>query len=219
MRGKIDAVSLPATSSLNSGTTSGVNLFKPLFLFFYLGFIVPLLKIDFEFPHVMYQGLTIYLLISDWLAWRRVNLPSFQGSMRPVALMFMAVGFCTNFVIGALAYFILRKFIPKMRRVDSATVAAYYGSDSAGTFVTCLGVLAAASINYAPYMPVMLAIMEIPGCLVGLWLRIGSPALGNGCPGKYAGRGRLQSSGRFSVGGRNRRRRGSRAQVIRAEGH
>jgi hypothetical protein len=70
-----------------------------------------------------------------------------------------------------------------MRRVDKATVAGYYGSDSAGTFVTCLGVLTTAGIHYAAYMPVMLAVMEIPGCLVALFLvsrlrRQGMDALG-----------------------------------------
>ena len=40
------------------------NLFKPLLLFFYMGFLVPILRVEFEFPHMIYQGLTIYLLIS-----------------------------------------------------------------------------------------------------------------------------------------------------------
>ena len=40
------------------------NLFKPLLLFFYLGFLVPILKVEFEFPYVIYQGLTIYLLLA-----------------------------------------------------------------------------------------------------------------------------------------------------------
>jgi uncharacterized protein len=71
-----------------------------------------------------------------------------------------------------------------MRRIDRATVAGYYGSDSAGTFVTCLGVLATARITYAAYMPVLLAVMEIPGCLVALllvsWFRSrGMDSLGN----------------------------------------
>ena len=145
------------------------NLFKPLLLFFYLGFSVPLLKVAFEFPHVIYQGLTIYLLVS--IGWKGgEELAELSGAVLGQALMFMLVGFCTNFVLGLLAYGILRRFIPTLRRVDAATVAAYYGSDSAGTFVTCVGVLTAASISYAAYMPVMLAIMEIPGCLVGLFL-------------------------------------------------
>ena len=71
-----------------------------------------------------------------------------------------------------------------MRRIDKATVAGYYGSDSAGTFVTCLGVLATVGIAYDAYMPVMLAVMEIPGCLVALYLvsrlrHKGMDALGN----------------------------------------
>lgn len=159
------------------------NLFKPLLLFFYMGFSVPLLKIAFEFPHVVYQGLTIYLLVS--IGWHGgEELAELSGQVLRQALMFIVLGFCTNFVIGVLAYGILRKFIPKMRRVDAATIGGYYGSDSAGTFVTCLGVLAAANIKYAAYMPVMLAVMEIPGCLVGLFLvsrlrRTGMDALGN----------------------------------------
>ena len=40
------------------------NLFKPLLLFFYLGFLVRSCRVDFEFPYVIYQGLTIYLLIA-----------------------------------------------------------------------------------------------------------------------------------------------------------
>ena len=81
----------------------------------------------------------------------------------------MVTGFILNFFIGILAYLALHAFT-RLRRVDKATVAGYYGSDSAGTFVTCLGVLATAKIAYDAYMPVMLAIMEIPGCLVALYL-------------------------------------------------
>jgi hypothetical protein len=158
------------------------NLFKPLLLFFYMGFVVPLLGIAFEFPHVIYQGLTIYLLVA--IGWHGgEELADLTGAMLQQALMFMVLGFATNFFIGIFAYGILRVWT-KLRRVDAATVAAYYGSDSAGTFVTCVGVLTAANIAYAAYMPVMLAVMEIPGCLVGLFIvsqlrRQGMDPLGN----------------------------------------
>jgi hypothetical protein len=164
------------------------NLFKPLLLFFYMGFLVPILQVEFEFPHIIYQGLTIYLLVS--IGWHGgEELAKLDTTILTQALKFMSVGFVTNFVIGIIAYFLLRSFT-KLRKVDAATVAGYYGSDSAGTFATCMGVLngliAAQQLEYRPaaYMPVMLAVMEIPGCLVALYLvsrlrHAGMDALGN----------------------------------------
>lgn len=164
------------------------NLFKPLLLFFYLGFAIALLKIAFEFPQPVYQGLTIYLLLA--IGWNGgEELAALSGGTMAQAVSFMVIGFITNAVVTVAAYFILRAIIPKMRRIDSATVAAFYGSDSAGTFVTCLGVLQAAHIAFAAYMPVMLAVMEIPGCLVGLYivskLRKGYMDAHGNMPGEY----------------------------------
>lgn len=145
------------------------NMFKPLLLFFYAGFLIPLLKVEFEYPKALYQGLTIVLLLG--IGWHGgEELSHLQtGSELAYALGFMFVGFCTNTLIGVLAYMALR-MMTRLRKVDAATVAGYYGSDSAGTFVTCVGFLATLQVAYAPYMPVMLALMEIPGCLVALVL-------------------------------------------------
>ena len=143
------------------------NLFKPLLLFFYLGFLVPLLKVPFEFPYAVYKGLIIYLLLS--IGWHGgEELASLSAADLGRASGFMALGFVTNLLIGIAAYCVLR--FTNIRQIDAAAVAGYYGSDSAGTFVTCLGVLTASNIAYAAYMPVMLAVMEIPGCLVALAL-------------------------------------------------
>ncbi len=143
------------------------NLFKPLLLFFYLGFLVPLLKVPFEFPYAIYKGLIIYLLIS--IGWHGgEELASLSAADFGRASGFMIVGFITNLVIGIISYAALRQ--TNIRQIDAAAVAGYYGSDSAGTFVTCLGVLTASNIAFAAYMPVLLAVMEIPGCLVALAL-------------------------------------------------
>ncbi|MEZ4453204.1 MAG: sodium-dependent bicarbonate transport family permease [Nannocystaceae bacterium] len=144
------------------------NLFKPLLLFFYLGFAIPLLKVPFEFPKQIYQGLTLYLLVA--IGWHGgEELASLSAGELSQAVGFMGVGFVTNLCIGLLAHFILSRFT-KLRKIDAAAIAGYYGSDSAGTFVTALGVLTAANIAFSAYMPVMLAVMEIPGCLVALLL-------------------------------------------------
>jgi hypothetical protein len=144
------------------------NLFKPLLLFFYLGFLFVLMGVKLEFPALIYQGLTIYLLIA--IGWHGgEELAQLPARTLGGAIGFMVLGFFVNFAIGTFAYFLLTAFT-NLRKVDRATVAGYYGSDSAGTFVTCVGVLTATHIAYEAYMPVMLAVMEIPGCLVALFL-------------------------------------------------
>jgi uncharacterized protein len=144
------------------------NLFKPLLLFFYFGFLLRMLKVDFEFPYVIYQGLTMYLLVA--IGWHGgEELAEIKTSSVGHILGFMVTGFVLNFVIGVLAYLLLSR-LTSLRRVDKATVAGYYGSDSAGTFATCVAVLAGVGLVFDAYMPVMLAVMEIPGCLVALYL-------------------------------------------------
>ncbi|GAB1813033.1 sodium-dependent bicarbonate transport family permease [Mycobacterium sp. MUNTM1] len=144
------------------------NLFKPLLLFFYFGFLIPILKVRFEIPYVVYQGLTMYLLIA--IGWHGgEELAEINPASIASIVGFMVVGFLLNFAIGLLAYFLITH-LARLRQIDRATVAGYYGSDSAGTFATCVAVLTSVAIAFDAYMPVMLAIMEIPGCLVALYL-------------------------------------------------
>lgn len=144
------------------------NLFKPILLFFYLGFLIPILKVPLEFPPALYKALTIYLLIA--IGWHGgEELAELTPDNLSDAVGFMLIGFTSNFIIGVAAYYALRN-MTRLRKIDAATVAGYYGSDSAGTYVTAVGVLVTANIAYAAYMPVMLAVMEIPGCLVALYL-------------------------------------------------
>src|SRR5436190_12450523 len=123
------------------------NLFKPLLLFFYAGFLIPIFKVKFEFPKAIYQGLTIYLLLS--IGWHGgEELASLSAGELRQALGFMLIGLISNTIIGFFAYFLLKNFT-KLRMIDAATVAGYYGSDSAGTFLTAVGVLVASGIKYA----------------------------------------------------------------------
>lgn len=158
------------------------NLFKPLLLFFYLGFLIPILKVPFEFPKPLYKSLVLYLLLA--IGWHGgEELAQLSSAQLGEAGGLMVIGFFTNIIIGLCVYKLLCAST-QLRRIDAATVAGYYGSDSAGTFVTCIGVLSGLNIAYAAYMPVMLAVMEIPGCLVALLLvsrlrRQGLDAQGN----------------------------------------
>lgn len=143
------------------------KLFQPLLLFFYAGFLIPLLKVPYKFPKQIYQGIVLYLLVA--IGWHGgEELAGMSGNGFVEALGFAVIGFCANVFIGITAYGLLRK-MTRMRRVDCATVGGYYGSDSAGTFLTCVGVLMVMGFKEMGYMPVLLAVMETPGCLVCLY--------------------------------------------------
>jgi len=144
------------------------NLFKPLLLFFYFGFLIPILKVRFEFPHVIYQALTMYLLVA--IGWQGgEQLAAIKPAHIGAIAGFMVLGFVVNVAIGAVTYLALG-WLSAVRRVDRAMVAGYYSSDSAGTFATCVAVLTSLGMVFDAYMPVMLAVMEIPGCLIALYL-------------------------------------------------
>lgn len=145
------------------------NLINPLLLFFFAGFSIPILKVEFEFPKALFQSLTIVLLLS--IGWHGgEQLAELEGGSDILfAVGFIILGFVTNIVIGMIAYVLLRA-TTRLRKIDAATTAGYYGSDSAGTFVTALGVLTTLNIASAPFMPVLVAVMEIPGCLLALMI-------------------------------------------------
>src|SRR5207237_3394236 len=82
------------------------NLFKPLLLFFYMGFLIPILRVPFEFPKVVYQAITIFLLIA--IGWHGgEELAALKRHEFMQAGGFMVIGFLTNAGIGFLAYVIL----------------------------------------------------------------------------------------------------------------
>lgn len=177
------------------------NLFKPLLLFFYFGFLIPIFKVRFEFPYVLYQGLTLYLLLA--IGWHGgEELAKIKPSNVGAIVGFMVVGFALNFVIGTLAYFLLSK-LTAMRRVDRATVAGYYGSDSAGTFATCVAVLTSVGMAFDAYMPVMLAVMEIPAAWWRCICAAAAPRDERG--GVHGRRARLHHSGDDRSGARHAR--------------
>jgi uncharacterized protein len=184
------------------------NLFKPLLLFFYLGFLIPILKVQFEFPYVIYQGVTMYLLLA--IGWHGgEELATIHIANVGSIVGFIILGFLLNFLIGFLAYVLLTR-MTKMRRIDRATVAGYYGSDSAGTFATCVGVLATVGMAFNGFMSVLLAVMEMPGCLVALVLAArlrhkGMDPLGN-MPGEHG----YEQPARVGPGAASRPARGQR---------
>lgn len=141
------------------------NMLIPAILFFALGFAAQLIRSDLKFPPDLAKALSIYLLVGIGLhggiELARINVASAVGAV----LAALGLGFG----LPIIAYLILARVL-RVDRLNSAAIAAHYGSVSAGTFVTAIAFLDALKIPYESYPVIMLAIMESPAIIIGLLL-------------------------------------------------
>ncbi len=133
--------------------------------FFLLGAIAKLLKAPISMPEGLYKSLTLFLLIAIGL----------KGGMALAAyadinLLWQSLAILAFGALLPLIAYPLLKFVGGLGRVDAASVAAHYGSVSVATFAVALAVLEAQEINYEPYFPLFVALLEVPAIAVGIWL-------------------------------------------------
>lgn len=139
----------------------------PVVLFFIFGLAAGLLKSDLKLPPALYETLSIVLLLAIGLH-GGVELAE-QASL---ALLGQAgLVLLLGVLMPLLAFPALR--LLGFRRPDAASMAAHYGSVSAGTFAVVLAFLVARGVEFESYMPLFVAILEIPAILVGIVLAKG----------------------------------------------
>lgn len=140
-------------------------MLDPVVLFFVLGVAARLAKSDLRLPEALYEALAIYLLLAIGLKGgvELARQPSL--SVLPHALAAIALGAA----IPLLLYPVLRA-LGRLSTADSAAIAAHYGSVSVVTFAVASSVLLQAGIASEPHMPLIVALMEAPGIIVGIVL-------------------------------------------------
>ncbi len=89
----------------------------------------------------------------------------FTADLLAAALAGLALSVCIPLVM----FFVLRGF-GRLDPVNAAAVAAHYGSVSVVTFVTGAEFLTTNGMGAAGYMVAVLALMETPAIIVGLFL-------------------------------------------------
>ena len=141
------------------------NLLSPAVLFFALGLIAALMKSDLKFPEPLYVALTIYLLVAIGFKGGVAIAEAGLAKVWLPALAALALGA----LIPLWTYPLLR-FGGKFSAVDSAAIAAHYGSVSAVTFIAATNYLKAVNQPYESYATAFLAVMESPAILVGVVL-------------------------------------------------
>jgi hypothetical protein len=148
-------------------------LLSPVILFFVLGAAAAFARSDLSIPEAMAKGMSLYLMAAIGLkGGMQVAESGFTPDMASAAL----AGLALSFLIPLPAFFALRR-LGRLDTVNAAAVAAHYGSVSVVTFVTGAEVLTSGGLPPAGYMVAVLALMETPAIVVGLWLaRRGSGA-------------------------------------------
>ncbi len=139
----------------------------PVVLFFVFGLLAGLVKSELKLPPALYDTLSIVLLLAIGLHGGVELAEQASAALLGQSLLVLLLGI----VLPVIAFGLLRGL--RFDRINAAAVAAHYGSVSAGTFAVVVAYLAAREVFFESYMPLFVAILEIPAILVGILLAKG----------------------------------------------
>lgn len=144
---------------------------SPAVLAFLLGVLAAVLRSDVRLPDAVHTALSSYLLLAIGLKGGAGLRQAGLGEVAVPVLAAVALGIVTPLLAwGAL------RALTRLGPVDRAAVTAHYGSTSLVTFTAAVALLEAQKEPYEAYAATLLAVLEVPGILVGLLLAGGAAA-------------------------------------------
>jgi uncharacterized protein len=159
---------------------AGQNLGTPMVLAFGLGFLAALARSDLSVPEAAAKFLSIYLLFAIGF---KGGVAVSEAGLSPRLALALVAGLALSAAIPLVAFGLLR-VATRLDPVDSAAVAAHYGSISIVTFVAASAALTSLGLSHEGYMVAVAASMEAPAILTALWLarraRPSAPDAGDG---------------------------------------
>lgn len=134
-------------------------------MFFLLGVLAGLAKSDLTVPKAAYDTLSILLMLTLGLKGGLSLHGQVSWQLLPEVLAVLAIGALIPFII----YPLLRKVI-KLNQANAASVAAHYGSASAGTFAVALAFAEVLKLPIAPQTTLYLVLLELPAIIAAILL-------------------------------------------------
>jgi uncharacterized protein len=134
-------------------------------LAFVLGLLAVAIKSDLRLPEAVYQGLSIYLLLGIGI---KGGVALSEANIQEVWLPILGT-LALGLLIPLLAFVVLGT-LTKLDTINKGALAAHYGSTSLVTFSAALIFVESQNIHYEGYVTTLLAILEVPGIVVGLLL-------------------------------------------------
>jgi hypothetical protein len=151
-------------------TTAGPllqSLRSPAILFFVSGIIIGLIFKRLQTPKVLSKALSAYLMVAIGF---KGGIALAGNTMAPTTLwILLTISIFISFGMPFLAYALLRA-TTRLDRQTAGALAAHYGSVSVITFITAESFLKTQNIPYAGYMVAILAAMEAPAIVSGMYL-------------------------------------------------
>lgn len=134
-------------------------------MFFLLGLVAGLVKSDLEVPRAAYDVLSLMLMLTIGLK----GGIALHGNVSPAVILELLAVAALGGVIPLLLWPLLR-LVVRLPSADSASLAAHYGSVSAGTFAVALAFAEGLSLTVGPEVTLFLVMMELPAIVVGIVL-------------------------------------------------
>jgi uncharacterized protein len=141
------------------------TLLAPPVLFFLLGFAAALARSDLVIPDAIGKALSLYLMLAIGL---KGGMSLAQGSGEGL-IASLSAGVALSFTLPLLAFGALFGVL-KLDRPTAAAVAGHYGSVSVVTFAAASAYVVQLHLSPEPFMPAVLALMEVPAIITALWL-------------------------------------------------
>lgn len=134
-------------------------------MFFVLGLVAGLLRSDLTIPKAAYDTLSLLLMLTIGLKGGMALYGALDWSLLLELVVVAGLGaLIPLIIIPALAY------LTDLNAADRASLAAHYGSVSAGTFAVVLAYAEGLKLDFAPQVTLYLVMLELPAILVALTL-------------------------------------------------
>jgi hypothetical protein len=141
------------------------NLLTAPVIAFLVALVATLLRFDVRLPESLYPVLSTYLLLAIGIKGGRALSESALSDIWKPLIATLVIGILTPIIA-----FGLLRLIGRLDVINSAAIAAHYGSVSAVTFTVLLASLESREMTYEGFAAGLLAVLEIIGIIVALFL-------------------------------------------------
>lgn len=134
-------------------------------MFFVLGVVAGVVRSDLSIPKAAYDIVSLLLMLTIGLK----GGMALHGSLSTSLLIELA-GVTLLGILIPLVVFPIVRYVVRLSLADSASLAAHYGSVSAGTFAVALAYTEAHSLITGGQVTLYLVLLELPAIMLGLML-------------------------------------------------